>query len=344
MGGEKRRKLAASETPWDDVDAAELTPAQLLVRDSHRSIYSFRHEAHEGDVAFFNGYERESCPFCGGELVRFGHDRSGLQRYRCTSCRKTSTPVTGTIFEDRKLPLSAWTDFLAQTFSYASMSLMTWEDRRSDTTIPYWMAKLFSVLEGVQDDVVLSGTVWLDETYVSEVAGKLWHRPDGKLPRGLSRNKICIAVGVDSGGRSIFVNEGKGITTTARTWAALGAKIEPGSHVIHDMETAHNKLVKELKLVSETHNGKALMGVPDKQNPLRPVNHMCFLLKEFLRSHSGFDREDLDGWLDVFFVTMNEPEDKLEKAAMVLDRAMRCPKTLRFREFYNVRPSSRGSD
>lgn len=106
------------------------------------------------------------------------------------------------------------------------------------------------------------------------------------------------------------------------------------------METAHNKLVKELKLLSETHNGKALMRVPDKENPLRPVNHMCFLLKEFLRSHSDFSREDLDGWLNVFYVTMNEPADKLEKAAMVLDRAMRCPKTLRFREFYNVNPRS----
>ena len=30
----------------------------------------------------------------------------------------------------------------------------------------------------------------------------------------------------------------------------------------------------------------------------------------------------------------------VEKAAMVLDRAMRCPKTVRFREFYNVKPRS----
>lgn len=31
---------------------------------------------------------------------------------------------------------------------------------------------------------------------------------------------------------------------------------------------------------------------------------------------------------------MNPPEDKLEKVAMVLDRAMRYLKTLRFRQFY----------
>lgn len=340
MSGKKRREPPASATPWDDVAADELTPAQALVRDSHRSMYEFRHEPFEGDAEFFNGYERGSCPFCGAPVVKFGHNKDGVQRYRCGLCRRVSTPVTGTIFDDRKLPLSAWTDFLLQAFSYASVSLMTREDRRSDTTLPYWMAKLFAVLDGIQDGVVLSGKAWIDETYVSEVAGKLWHRPDGKLPRGLSRNRICIAVGVDDSGKSVFVNEGKGMTTTERTWAALGTRIAVGTHVVHDMETAHNKLVKELKLVSETHNGKALMGVPDKQNPLRPVNHMCFLLKAFLRAHSGFSRDDLDGYLNLFHVIMNEPEDKLEKAAMVLDRAMRCPKTVRFREFYNVKPRS----
>lgn len=37
---------------------------------------------------------------------------------------------------------------------------------------------------------------------------------------------------------------------------------------------------------------------------------------------------------------MSPPEDKLEKVAMVLDRAMRYPKTLRFRQFYARKPSS----
>lgn len=340
MCGKKRRRPAASSTPWDGIDDGHMSPAQVIVRDSHRSAYGFRHEPYAGDVAFFNGYPRESCPFCGGPVSRYGKNGSGLQRFRCGACGRVSTPVTGTIFDGRKLPLPAWTDFLVQTFSYASVSLMTREDRRSDTTLPYWMSKLFAVLEGIQDDTMLGGTVWIDETYVSEVAGKLWHRPDGKLPRGLSRNKICIAVGVDDSGRSVFVSEGRGITTTDRTWEALGTRIEPGSHLIHDMETAHNKLVRELRLDSETHNGKALMGVPDRQNPLRPVNRACFLLKSFLRSHSGFSRDDLDGYLDLFHVIMNDPQDRLEKAAMVLDRAMRCPKTIRFRDFYNVRSSS----
>jgi hypothetical protein len=76
------------------------------------------------------------------------------------------------------------------------------------------------------------------------------------------------------------------------------------------------------------------------ENPLREVNRLCFLVETFLDSHSGFDRDDIQGWLDLLSVAMNPPEDKMEKAAMVLDRAMRNPKTLRYREFYAGSPSS----
>ena len=43
---------------------------------------------------------------------------------------------------------------------------------------------------------------------------------------------------------------------------------------------------------------------------------------------------------DSFWVMMNPPRDKMEKAAFVLDRAMRNPKTLRYRDFYARSPSS----
>ena len=57
-------------------------------------------------------------------------------------------------------------------------------------------------------------------------------------------------------------------------------------------------------------------------------------------SHSSINRDNIQGYLDLFSVAMNAPKDKLEKADLVLDGAMRCPKTLNFREFYNVKPRS----
>ena len=64
----------------------------------------------------------------------------------------------------------------------------------------------------------------------------------------------------------------------------------------------------------------------------------CRLLR--YRNYTGFDRTRLGGYLDLFWVMMNPPRDKMEKAAFVLDRAMRNPKTLRYRDFYARSPSS----
>jgi len=336
MSGKKWRMPAASATPWNGLAESELTPAQALVTASHRSIYAFRHESFHGDIEFFNGYPRQQCPYCNGNVIRYGHDRRGMQRFNCIVCGRISTPTTGTIFEDRKLPLSAWTDFLLQTFSYASVSLMTREDRRSDTTVPYWMGKLFAVLEGIQEGIVLSGEVWVDETYWPVAAKDAVRRSDGKLPRGLSKNQICIGVGVDGSGKSLFFHEGLGKTSMEKTQDAFGSSIVPGSKLIHDLEAAHDVLVKGLGLTDERHNAKLLKSAPDNLNPLQPINRMCFLLKAFLRAHPGFDRAEIQGYLDVFHVMMNDPQDKLEKTALVLDRAMRCPNTVRFREFYNI--------
>lgn len=342
MSGDKKSRRAPSATPWDGMAEEELEPQQAVVKAAHDGIYRFRHEPFGGDTAFFNSYKRDSCPHCGGPAVRNGLSRDGIQRYVCKACRKVFTPVTGTIFDNRKLPVTAWVDFILQAVSFESVASMTREDRRADTTPPYWLAKLFGVLDGIQGDAMLHGRVWIDESFYPVAGRDAVRRPDGKLLRGLSRNQLCIGLATDGSGRCLVVFEGCGKTNKAKTWEAFGSHIEPGSTLVHDMEGSHSVLVERLSLKDEPYNAKLLKGVPDELNPLEPVNRLCCLLKCFLRSHSGFNRDNIQGYLDLFSVAMNAPKDKLEKAALVLDRAMRCPKTLRFREFYNVKPSSEG--
>ena len=50
------------------------------------------------------------CPECGGTR-HCTFERKGLRYWQCTSCRKQTTALSGTIFEATKLPLTTW--FLA---------------------------------------------------------------------------------------------------------------------------------------------------------------------------------------------------------------------------------------
>jgi len=338
-----KRWLAPSATPWDDKKPGDLNPAEAIVKACHHDIYRYRHapSSLDGEAEFFNAYVRDACPRCGSPRIkRRSYDSNGIRRWECLGCGSSFTSATGTIFEGRKLPVADWTEFLLEAFSYESMHGITRSNRRSETTVPYWMAKLFAVLEGIQESVMLSGTVQIDEKLYPLAAKDQPLMPDGsKMPGGYSKSKICIGIGCDGHGGSLFVREGLGKTSGAKTMAAFGSHIAPGSTLIHDMENGHNRLVRELGLVSETYNSKEICRLPDRENPLHGVNRLCFLLELFLNSHSGFDRNNLEGYLDLFWVMMNPPGTKMEKAALVLDRAMRNPKSLAYREFYKKKTS-----
>ena len=77
---------------------------------------------------------------------------------------------------------------------------MTREGERSDNTIPYWLVKVFAVLDGIQYDTVPKGRIQIDETYYSVPAREAVTHQDGRLLPSHSRNRICIAVGSDSFG------------------------------------------------------------------------------------------------------------------------------------------------
>ena len=49
------------------------------------------------------------------------------------------------------------------------------------------------------------------------------------------------------------------------------------------------------------------------------------------------------GCLDLFHVMMSPPDERMGKAACVLDRAMRFPHALRYREYYRKKTSSKGT-
>lgn len=323
MRGSEGRWLAPSATPWDDAGERSLGPAETLVMACHRDLHGCRHAG--------------ASP--GGD----GRDRNDIRRWRCRSCKRSFSVTTGTIFESHRMPAADWTEFLLEMLSCESLKGIARSNRRSETTPPYWLAKLFAVLAGTRDCVVLSGNVWIDEKYYPLSGKDQRRKADGTKPRGLSRNQIRVAIGCDGKGRSFFSRLGLGKPSESRTRAAYAGHIQRGSHLARDMEGSHEVLVREPGLTEEAHDPRRTRTLPDKENPLHEASELCYLPGLFLNSHSGFDRARLEGYLDLFHVMMNPPDEKMEKAACVLDRAMRFPYTLRYREYYRKKTSSKGT-
>lgn len=118
---------------------------------------------------------------------------------------------------------------------------------------------------------------------------------DGLCVEMMVSGRGRVALGCDEPGNSIFIREGLGKTSRAKTLATFGSRVAPGSTLIHDMEDAHMTLVNKLSLKSQHYNAKLLKGVPDGQNPLGPVNRMRYFMQCFLRAHPGSNRDDMRG-------------------------------------------------
>lgn len=152
-------------TPWGGDDT--LTSTQAFLKQHYDSHYAAHHRkvGESGEADMVNSYIPSKCPFCRSErFKKNGHTSSNIQRYKC-ACGKTFLPTTGTIFDEHRISISEWMEYCLNIFRHVSINAGSWNNKNDFKTSRYWLQKLFLTLEGVQDDIVLSGSVWLDETF-----------------------------------------------------------------------------------------------------------------------------------------------------------------------------------
>ena len=171
--------------------------------------------------------------------------------------------------------------------------------------------------------------------FYSVIKGDI-EKKNGKKLRGLSRNQYCIGIGYDDT-NIIAIVEGFGKTSSDLTKLTFINHIEENSRLIHDDEKAHRKLVKELKLIDKSYSSTWLKTRTDKENPLRPINHQCDLIRQFLNTHSGFDRDNLQDYLNLYCFMNSKPRNKLEKLNILLELALNTKVTLKYRDLFETK-------
>lgn len=339
MKHKSERYKSRRVTPWDD--QIEKTPTQEFVIKVTMEHYQQRHPqlSETGEVELINSFTPKKCPYCHAETFkRNGKTKIGVQRYRClnTECLQTFLPTTGTIFDGHKISISEWIEYCLNLFRNVSVITDSWNNKNAFTTSRYWLEKLFLILEEYQNSIVLSGKIYLDETYYSIMLKNIVLNEDGTKLRGLSRNKICIGAATDENHHVLLLFEGFGKPSQKISYETFVNHITPKSTLIHDGEKSHKKLISELCLIDEQHPTTETKGLEDFENPLDPVNHIHYLTKRFLYSHSGFDRSQIQNYLNLYSFILNPPFDKLEKVDILLNLVFQNPKLLRFRDQFNA--------
>ncbi len=212
------RSKSRRKTIWDNIE--ELTPTQKFLKEKYLEQYEYRHPdlISTGEADMINSYIPAQCPYCNNKesFIKYGYDANGISRYKC-SCGKIFKPTTGTIFDSRRIPICEWIEYCLNIFRYVSLNADSWNNRNAISTSKYWLEKLFLTLENSQDNIVLSGTVWLDETYYSLIMRERKKDENSNFLRGLSRNQICIGVATDKS-HTICLVEGYGKPSQKRSY------------------------------------------------------------------------------------------------------------------------------
>ena len=285
------------------------------------------------ELALINSIKPKCCPHCGGTFAKDGFRESGIRSFECCECGKKFTALTGTIFDSKKIPISEWIEFLLHLFEFHSLKTSASDNRNAETTGRYWLSKVFAVLRGIQDGVVLSGRVWIDEKLFDapkseKESAKRKSNAKGGLTRGC---QYYVACGTD-GERSFYVVTGKSKPGDKTMLKAYGKRIAECSTLVHDGNKGYNAVIDALALKSEVHTSAETRGMKDEDNPLDEINDLHDKMEKFMRAHSGYDRASLQDWMNLFWLLTNGPRDKMDKVKWFLEMAFSKKIRIKYRD------------
>ena len=199
------------------------------------------------DAAIYYGRE-PICPKCGSTSNYLDGKSNAIdKRYRCKDCGMSFTLLSDSIFNSAKIPLHKLTKYIVLMSFNVPLELMSEVLDISSNTAELWRKKIFNSVNNYQDHLVLSDTIWIDETYIEDYEKEAISK--GKHLCGLSRSKMCIVVAIDNHKNMIARIAGNGKPSSKRILVALKQHIKEGSHIIHNGDHSHYKLIQELIVV-----------------------------------------------------------------------------------------------
>lgn len=131
------------KTPWEGIQRDKL---QNFLRNNYLAEYERKHLplSETGEIDYINSIVPDFCPYCGSVFfVRKGTSPNGTIRYLCRNpeCRHSFNPLTGTIFQDRKISLSEWEQYLISLIHDVSIKSSARNNKNVFTISHYCLKK-----------------------------------------------------------------------------------------------------------------------------------------------------------------------------------------------------------
>ena len=301
--------LAEADDPWEEGSETG-EPGSAAGTDERRpeergeAVAARPSASGERDIFADIATERQAltgCPHCGAPDVRPWGAARGLPRYRCSECRKTFNPFTGTPVaglhnKDR------WPDQARALIEGESLAKAAERCQVHPSTAFRWRHRFLAALNRDKPGS-LTGVVEADGTFILEsfkgrrggLARPARRRGGKAAKRGLSAEQIPVVVARDRSGATFDAVLPR--LDAASLEEALGERIPPSTDFCCDGGVAITAFAKRAKL--NIHVLPA-PGRPEPEEPQFHINNVTAYhgrLKEWMRRFHGVATENLPSYL-----------------------------------------------
>lgn len=285
-------------------EAKQLSELERLYVDNLSWIYENNHKS---QFYRYTTYlpEKTICPYCSSvSIKKNGKSKIGNQRYFCNNCGHSFTKTKNTLFNSSKVPIETWFSFLELLFHNATLNQLTKATKTTIKTVFYRLKKVFLALENYQQTIVLRESAFIDETFVKvkQTDFKYKYKKAKIQKRGMA-NSYCICVGIDYLGYCFAQVSGRSKLSENQSMKIYLPKLKNVTHLLHDGENSHKVLVEKLSCKETVSLSKYNKNGP---SPLSKVDGLCRAIKHFLEVHEGYDKENLQNYLNLFVFAHNE--------------------------------------
>lgn len=284
--------------------AEKISEIEKLYVNNLSLIYDQNHKSQIYRYASFLP-EKRFCPYCGSTYIKKnGKSKIGNQRYICNECGRTFTKTKNTLFNSSKVPIETRFSFLELLFHNATLNQLAKATKTTIKTVFYRQKKIFQTLKDYQNTVELNGLALIDETFVKvkETDFTYKHKNIKVQKRGMA-NSYCICVGIDHQGYCFAQISGRSKLSENQSLKIYLPKLKNITRLIHDGEKAHKVLVEKLSCKETISLSKDNKNGP---SPLSKVDGLCRAIKHFLEVHEGYDKKNLQDYLNLFVFVHNE--------------------------------------
>ncbi len=258
------------------------------------------------------------CPRCGthGSTIRHGKTMDGKQRYFCKSCHKSfiaeNSPLKGLQHSDH-----TFKKFIGYMIDDVPLEVIARNLDINIKTTHYYRYLIFNSLKTYQDEFRLSGTILIDETFIS-IKEKQYKiiRPDGKNIRGLSRNQLCILTIINLQGMCVAKVASRAMAKPLQYIELLNVNIEDLNLIIHDGGTHQYQFMNQYECPK--------INTSNDITELYTMNLIDSLhsnIKRYLFKHAGYRLKNLQHYLNFFVYRYNQLSKSNTKNTSQLLRA-----------------------